>query len=100
MKYKTLDKKREKPSNDIDRILSSIQQKYILTKEEIDELIKKREKEIILPISIFNEELGMLEAASLYLKDELNLSFKDIAKLLNRDYKTIWTSYKKAKKKT
>ena len=99
MKYKTLTKNREKSFSDIDRVLSNIEKKYILTKEEIEELFKKREGEIILPINIFNEKLGMLEAASLYLKDELNLSFNDIAQLLKRDYKTIWTSYKKAKNK-
>ena len=90
--------KNRKLSTDIDRILS-IKEKYILTEEEIQDLFKKREGEIVLPISIFNEKLGMLEAASLYLKDEMNLSFNDIAKLLKRNYKTIWTSYNKAKKK-
>ncbi len=99
MNYKTILKDREKLPNNIDRLLPLIKEKYILTKDEIDELIKKRGGEIILPISIFNKELGMLEAASLYLKDELNLSFNDIAKLLKRNYKTIWTSYKKASQK-
>ncbi|MBW2975132.1 hypothetical protein KY366_05435 [Candidatus Woesearchaeota archaeon] len=89
--------KNRNQDSDTDRFLSSVKQKYILTKEEIDELIAKKQDEITLPISIFNEKLGMLEAASLYLKDELNLSFNDIAKILKRDYKTIWTSYNKAK---
>jgi len=93
-----IDKNRNLDSN-IDKILSNIEKKYILTEEEIKGIIEKREGEIVIPISIFNEKLGMLEASSLYLKDELNLSFNDIAKLLKRDYKTIWTSYNKAKKK-
>lgn len=84
---------------DMNRALSSIKKKYILTEEEVKELIGKKEGDILLPISIFNEKLGMLEAASLYLKDELRLSFKDTAKLLKRNYKTIWTSYNKAKEK-
>ncbi len=88
-----------KSSSDIDKALSSVKKKYILTREEVEELIQKRDGEIVLPISLFNKGIGMLEATSLYLKDELNLSFNDIAKLLKRDYKTIWTSYTKAKKK-
>jgi len=91
-------KNRNLDSN-IDKVLSNVKKKYILTEEEIKGIIEKREGEIVLPISIFNEKLGMLEASSLYLKDKLNLSFNDIAKLLKRDYKTIWTSYNKAKKK-
>lgn len=85
--------------SDIDRFLSSIKKKYILTEDEVKELIAKKQGEITLPLSIFNKKLGMLQATSLYLKDKLNLSFNDIAKLLKRDYKTIWTSYNKAKKK-
>jgi len=91
--------KNRKLDRDIDRILDSVRKKHLFVEEEIKKLLKKDKEEIVLPVSIFNEKLGMLEAASLYLKDELNLSFNDIAKLLKRDYKTIWTSYNKAKKK-
>ncbi len=83
----------------IDKVISGFKKKYILTKEEIEELIKQEKGKMALPISIFNEKLGMLEAASLYLKDKLNLSFNDISRLLKRDYKTIWTSYNKGKRK-
>ena len=41
----------------------------------------------------------MLESITMYLKDEVGMSFKEIAKMLDRNYKTIWTSYQKAKKK-
>ena len=83
--------KNRKLDRDIDRILDSVRKKHLFVEEEIKKLLKKDKEEIVLPVSIFNEKLGMLEAASLYLKDELNLSFND--------YKTIWTSYNKAKKK-
>ncbi len=59
----------------------------------------KEEKKGVLPISIFNRKMGMLEAATLYMKDKLNLSFNEIARLLKRNYQTIWTSYDKAKRK-
>lgn len=89
-----------KPSSDIDRIIDSVRKKNLLIENELKKLSEKKKEEIVLPASIFNDKLGMLEAASLYLKDELSLSFNEIAKLLKRDYKTIWTSYSKAKKKT
>ena len=34
-----------------------------------------------------------------YLKDKLNLTYHEIAVLLNRDDRTIWTCYNIAKKK-
>ncbi len=86
----------------IDVLLSNIKKRFNLSSEEIIGLFKeeKEEKEEIkIPISIFHEKLGMLESISLYLRDELRLSFRQIAELLKRDYKTIWTSYSKAKKK-
>lgn len=83
----------------IDVFLSNIKKRFNLSSEEIIDLFKEEKEELTVPISIFNEKLGMLESISLYLKDELKLSFKQIAKLLKRDYKTIWTSYSKAKKK-
>jgi DNA-directed RNA polymerase specialized sigma24 family protein len=57
------------------------------------------EKEINLPLSIFSKELGALESTVKYLKENLKMSYREIAKELNRDERTIWTSYKKASKK-
>ena len=41
----------------------------------------------------------MLESTVVFLKDKCKLSYHEIAVLLNRDDRTIWTSYNKAKKK-
>ena len=71
-------------------------------KEFFDEILNIPKREFLLvtfPISIFNKKLGMLESICLYLKDEMKLSFKVIADLLKRDYKTVYTSYQKAKEK-
>ena len=85
--------------SDIDRVLANVKRKHALIENELRELLKREKEGVVLPVSIFNERLGMLESASLYLKDELKLSFNDIARLLKRNYKTIWTSYNMAKKK-
>ena len=57
-------------------------------------------KEINIPVGIFaNDVLGSLEAIVKYLKEVLKLKFSKIAVLLNRNNKTIWTTYHKASKK-
>lgn len=92
----------KKPSNnqiDLDILLNNIKNKFNLSTDDIIELLKQQPEELSLPLSIFNNKLGMLESASLYLKDKKGLSFKQIAAILKRDYKTIWTSYNKAKSK-
>jgi len=53
-----------------------------------------------IPTLIFRDrKLSVLEAMVEYLKDEKQLSYHEIAVLLNRDDRTIWTCYSRAKKK-
>ena len=59
--------------------------------------IQKTSPEI--PLSVFQRNLGCLESISLYLKDNLDLKFSEISRLTNRDQRTIWTAYNKAKQK-
>lgn len=62
---------------------------------------EKREDRVIdIPSSIFRDRnLAPLEALTEHLKDNLGMSFHEIAVLLNRNDRTIWTCYSRAKKK-
>ena len=67
-----------------------------MVKRNIDEL----KAEINIPISIFDDRrVGVLESLVSYLRDNLTLKNSEIAKLLNRDDRTIWTVYNRVKKK-
>ncbi len=49
-------------------------------------------KSYSIPLSIFkNRKFGVLELVSSYLKEEYKLSYSEIAKLLKRNERTIWT---------
>jgi len=52
-----------------------------------------------IPITIFTNKLGGLEGVTKYLKENIGLTYSEIAELLNRDDRTIWSSYNKASKK-
>ena len=55
---------------------------------------------LAIPSSIFkNRGLSVLEAITVYLKDKKGMKYAQIARLLNRNDRTIWTSYQRAKKK-
>jgi len=57
--------------------------------------------EYSLPFLIFKTKRATIfEAIVLYLKENYGLSFNKISSLLNRNYTTIWTIYRRAKKKT
>ncbi len=60
---------------------------------------KDKERNYVIPISIFNKKLGALETLSKYMKENLGLSYHDIAEILKRDDRTIWTACKKANEK-
>lgn len=75
-------------------------------KKHIDDETKtsetKREDEETknsIPITLFQNNAGYLELLTFYLKDNLGLSLSKIAKTLNRDQRTIWSSYNNAKEK-
>ena len=71
---------------------------YNKAKEKQRELIIVKETNIFLPVSIFNKKLTILEAMIVYLKEQ-GLRYTEIAKLLDRDQRNIWTIYSKAVKK-
>jgi|TARA_B100002003_G_C14131919_1_gene544369 hypothetical protein len=53
-----------------------------------------------IPVSIFKKSKNsILETIVHHLKDNESLTYTEIASLLNRNYRTIWTVYKRATKK-
>jgi hypothetical protein len=54
----------------------------------------------LIPSFIFRDRsVAVLESLVEYLKDVKNLSYHEIAVLLNRNDRTIWTVYSRVKKK-
>ena len=61
---------------------------------------QQQERYVNIPTFIFKDRtLAALESLVVYLKDTQGLTYAQIAKLLNRDDRTIWTTYARAKKK-
>lgn len=59
-----------------------------------------KEVEVSIPIHILKDRtLAPLEAISMYLKDARGRTYHQIAELVNRNDRTIWTCYNRGKKK-
>lgn len=93
-------------SKDIEKfqnIVNILKEKYNLSSYDlIDILLKKKiEKPMdMIPVSIFkNDSLSALESIVKYMKENLNISSKKTAELLNRNISTISSTYIKASKK-
>jgi hypothetical protein len=84
-------------------LINELREKYNLDYEKIMEAVSEKQKESelnFIPLDILNERpLGILETIVKFLKEERNFSFNQIAKLLQRDNRTIWASYHNALKK-
>lgn len=60
----------------------------------------EKKEVVLIPSSIFTDRtLKPLEAITEFLKDHHSLTFHEIAQLLSRNDRTIWTAYHRAKKK-
>ena len=89
------------------RLLSTLEylKKHGLSSEEIVKLVDKLlgvevEEEVNVPISVFmNDKLSSLETIVKYLRENLLLSFKQIAALTNRNDVALAVSYRNARKK-
>ena len=66
-----------------------------IDKKELMKLIKIK-VELNIPSTIFTNKLGTLETISKYMKENLGMSYHEIADKLERDERTIWTAYHKA----
>jgi len=61
---------------------------------------EKRKRSLNIPSAIFRDRsLSVLEILVEFLKEKKGLSYHEIAELLNRDDRTIWTVYNRAQKK-
>lgn len=74
-------------------------------KESIKELsgivrareLEKRVEDVEVPISIFSQSGGAAELLCKYLKENKGLKFSEIARLLERDRRTVGTNYKNSR---
>jgi len=65
----------------------------------VSKQLEKIRLEVAIPVSIFSKKLGSLESIVKYLIENVGLSTKDIAQILDRSHSSIITTYSKSKKK-
>jgi hypothetical protein len=99
MSDKTRDLKEDKTIDALKILIREISKKHEVSIEEILVSLKEEKQTDEIPISLFYNDAGYLELISVYSKDILKYNFAKIASILNRDQRTIWTSYNKCRKK-
>lgn len=77
--------------------VEKLRRKYGISRSEIAKLAAP--KELKIPVTIFLNKVGGLEAVCKYMKDQLHMNYHEISTVLKRDERTIWSAYKKATEK-
>jgi len=63
-------------------------------------LVAAKDSKITIPLSAFSDRRkSTLEALVTHLKEDYKLSFTQISRLISRNVKTVWTTYKNGKRK-
>lgn len=84
----------------LNKLVLTISKKFDLSKEEIVELLKESKADVNnIPVCVFVKDLSALEAIVKYLKEVQELRYSEIGEKLNRDQRTVWSTYHKAEKK-
>jgi hypothetical protein len=81
-------------------ILRFMKQNNGLSLSELIEIYSSEGVVEAIPLSIFSHDLSPSESLCKFLKENKQLSFHEIAVLINRDDRSVWTSYSRASKKS
>src|SRR3990167_4127841 len=80
------------------QITERLKQKYNYSDDEIFKLWNS-ENSFLIPVVIFSGKLSPAEALAKFLKENYELGYADISKLIGRDQSAVWANYKRAAKK-
>ena len=80
------------------QVTERLKQKYNYSDEEIFKLWNNGNA-LFVPVAIFAGKLSPAEALAKFLKENLDLGYREIAGLIGRDERGIWANYKRAVKK-
>jgi len=88
---------------EISRLLNRSSKTIWITYQRAKKKMPKKlvgKSQILIPVEIFqNRKFSVLETLVSHLKQEQGTSYKEIAKLINRNYRTILTVYRRFRKK-
>ena len=87
-------------TNRNDRTIWTVHSRARKKRLDTKRVYELKKRAVRVPVGIFiDRNVSVLETISEYLKDEKHMTYADIAKATNRDDRTIWTVYKRAKEK-
>jgi len=86
-------------SSRLSRSQQALKRAYNNAVDKQPSVFKPTEHRRMIPLSELKANLSILEAVVTYLADTQRLRYADIARLLQRDPRTVWTAHSRAQEK-
>jgi hypothetical protein len=86
-------------ANVLSKSQKSIWQTYNQAAKKYAKRLEIMDSSYHIPVSIFRKPFTILEAIVKHLKEQAGMNYHEIALLLKRDERTIWTVYDRARKR-
>ncbi len=92
--------KKDKSVEALKLLLEHFEDQYNVEPDQLLSILEEKPRDNKIPlVSFSNDRLSTLEIVVKYLKENQDRKYSEIAKLLNRDDRTIWSSYNNSLKK-
>ncbi len=82
------------------QVLLELHQQQHLQLDQLINVYQEIQGDRNIPISVFSGKQNPAEALCLFLKENQKLSFPKISEILNRDPKSVWGTYQRAKRRS
>lgn len=80
-------------------LIHHLQSEQHLELEQVVQMYQEASSELSIPLSIFSHKLPPAGALCKFLHEAHHFSFGEIAEQLNRDRKSVWATYQRARKR-
>ena len=90
----------ERLQKELVQLRAHVDSKLALLNVQLEKIAQQSPEETItIPVSAFKTNASSLEVVVAYLKNTQQMTIAAIARLLNRDHRTIWHAYQRHQKK-
>jgi hypothetical protein len=83
----------------LELLLHHLEAEHGFSRDRLKKLVAAQKEEVLIPLSIFSDRLSALETVVKYMSENLGMKNSEISRLLSRNLRTTWTTYKNASRK-
>jgi len=84
----------------LELFLRHLEAEHGFSREKLQRLVTAQKQEVHIPLSVFSDRLSALETVVKYMSENLGMKNSAISRMLGRNLRTTWTTYRNTAKKS